>query len=80
MKTGLETLTENDLLVRLVLANDGKIIFTGDEVNALEHELWKRYMPEVNRNITDEELLVLGKKFKSIVTEKETQFRLGDKK
>jgi hypothetical protein len=73
----LEQMSEHDLLKLLCDINDGKVLLgPGDDV-AVERAMWKRYMPEVSKDIPDEELLKLGKQFKEIVSEMTTAFNLG---
>ena len=69
--TGYEALSENELIEQLVKAKDGTIQLP----IIFEHELWKRYMPEVDANLPQEDLRTLGAKFLQVVNAKEAQFR-----
>ena len=72
----LTALSEHDLISTLDATSRAPFA-SADFVNALERALWIRYMPEVSPSIADSDLLVLGEKFKQIVTEKEIAFANG---
>jgi hypothetical protein len=71
---------ECELLSRLAYYTDtGKgASLTLEEFNAFERELGKFYMPQIDSNVTDEELIDWGQQFKKIVAERLEMFRKGE--
>jgi len=68
-------INEQELLEQLVTIQDSDVVYPYDVVMTLERELAKLYMPQLDANVSNEELIKWGAEFKSIVAEKEKMFR-----